>query len=557
MKGKIFLFLLIFIVTSTYANSPYKDVSKSSFYYKTLINLYKKAIMIGYPDKTFKPERTLTKFEYAKTLYNLLNYLKNKNVKLNSNELTNLRKIITDFADQLANFGVQVNKLDNEVKSLKKQLNNLKENNNSLKIKTAFRAFYNYREFDNNQNSNLKKIKGSFLYNKWTVKLIKNYKNVEMFAKIKYYYGNTDSPLLNYPDYLMQSPAASGFYTAGEHNGPSDAWINIKKFFKLGSLKLGRWKYKVGVDPIIYANRVDFAVEFKTNKSKEGINFKLAALNTKDNSPAVFYFDNATLNQSNTNMIFNAFYAQIDKKFNNKLNLAAWLYATRNENIASNDRVAPNFYGIEFKYPVTKKYNFTVFGNVIFEDADKSKLKQLFNFNTINADNLYKVGFSIGKSKWKLTSFLMQSDRNFGLNFTKDNLGRILSFIPTNHLRLHASIAGDDLFGNGYFVVDDSNNVVMYANYLSNADIKNVRLEEKLNDRLKCQFDWASFDMNDTTADSVYQYSHNVWQLLLKYKYSKSTSIKVRYTNYDFDKENGLKIARDWAQLTTQIDIKF
>ncbi len=561
---KVFALLLVFTMLTL--ASTFKDVSPNHWAYKSVNYLVKRAIMSGYPGKLFKGNCPVTRFELAKILVNVLNYFNSHNVQLSNTDVATIQKLTVELSDQLALLGVKVSTLTDELNNLKKDIANLKESNGNygLNFKGSWHTSYAYREFDNNYLQNTKKVKGSTIYHEWTLSFDKEVKkNVEVAATMWWAYINSDTYNGDsYFEYLFADIESDSLYFGnGNIDTSLDGYIKLKKFFKLGSLKVGRWKYKIGVDPIIYANRVDFAVEFNGNKNKEGINFKMAALNMKTTGLFNLRDTNQYLllrNQSNTNMIFNAFYAQIDKKFNNKLNLAGWIYTSRNDDVASSNRIAPNFYGIEFKYPVEKKYNFTVFGNVIFEDANESRMKQIFGFNTVNADNLYKIGFEMSKKDdWKITGYLLQSDRNFGLNFIKDENGKYIPSIPVYDLRIHTDFANDDLFADGYYVFRDGFSIIPQADYMSNANIKTIGLEKKINDNLNLRVDYGRFDANKNTVDSFLQFEHDVYQGILTYKYSKSATFKFRIRSYDFDKVNGAKVARDYTDIKTEISVNF
>ncbi len=559
---KLAVFLLVAFAFVTFG-AAFKDVPANHWAYKAVMTLVKKGIMKGYPDGTFKGNKKVTRFELAKILANFLKKVKAGNVKLSSQDLATIQKLTVELADELALLGVKVSTIEDELNSLKKEVASLKENggsNGKIKFSGKFHTLYNYREFDNNQLPNTKKILGSSLYHEWvlTMKASPD-KKVDVYAQMWWDYENIDTPQGAYNSFLLAYPAASRFYYNDEkaRNAGLDAWIHLKRFFKLGSLKIGRWKYAIGKDPILYNNRVDFAVEFIGNKNSDGIRFKAAALNM--NGRVLPYVDNGNNieHTSNSAMAFDAFYAEIGKKFNSKLDLTGWIYTVRNEDVISADRIAPNFYGIDFSYPVEKKYNFTLFGSAIFEDAKESRIKALLGLNTVNVDNLFKIGFKMErKDDWTFGGYLLRSDRNFGTRFTKTNTV-ILSEMDIDHLRTHGALAGDELFANGYFVVDDNANLQAYLDYLSNANIKTVNVTKKITDRLNLRLDYGRMDMNKTTSDSTYQYEHDVYQAVATYKYSKSTTLRLRYRDYDFDKVNGQKIARDYAEVKTEITVKF
>jgi len=102
--------------------NPFSDVPFSHWAYDAVKKLTDKGIMIGMPDGTFKGEKGVNRYELAVTLARALDKLPSMKGKVDATDLRTLEKLTVEFADELALLGVKVTALEDELQAVRDDL---------------------------------------------------------------------------------------------------------------------------------------------------------------------------------------------------------------------------------------------------------------------------------------------------------------------------------------------------------------------------------------------------------------------------------------------------
>ncbi|GAB4536972.1 MAG: iron uptake porin [Pleurocapsa sp.] len=107
-------------ITQTTKVKDLKDVQPTDWAYSALQNLLQRyGFPQGYPDNTFRGNRTLTRYEFAAALNSLLDSLVNSpDIGIAPEDLETLYRLQVDFGKELTAIKSQVDELDNRISSL-------------------------------------------------------------------------------------------------------------------------------------------------------------------------------------------------------------------------------------------------------------------------------------------------------------------------------------------------------------------------------------------------------------------------------------------------------
>ncbi|HIP91936.1 MAG TPA: hypothetical protein EYH25_00550 [Thermotoga sp.] len=153
MKKKILSFMVLAIVSSAMIFAFFPDVPKHHWAYEYVYRLWERGIFIGYPDKTFKGDRYITRYEAATAVSRLLDFIEKKvvgakiedlvtivnGIALRTGELTRdvmkLKTFLEDLKAKLENLESVVNEqsekslgIEKEIESLKKKISEMELN---------------------------------------------------------------------------------------------------------------------------------------------------------------------------------------------------------------------------------------------------------------------------------------------------------------------------------------------------------------------------------------------------------------------------------------------
>ena len=104
--------------------NPFSDVPFSHWAYDAVKRLTEKGIMTGMPDGTFKGEKGVSRYELAVTLARALEKLPRGRVDVT--DIKTLEKLTVEFADELALLGVKVTALEDELQTVRDDIAVLK-----------------------------------------------------------------------------------------------------------------------------------------------------------------------------------------------------------------------------------------------------------------------------------------------------------------------------------------------------------------------------------------------------------------------------------------------
>jgi chromosome segregation ATPase len=120
------IILAIFLISLAFSSAlsiSFKDVPENHWAYKAVIALSKLGIMSGYPDGTFRGNETVSRYQLAKTIYNLVIYV---NGLLNKYRLSsNVEKRLSELADMASKAYKWSSENSAEISKLEKKLEDL------------------------------------------------------------------------------------------------------------------------------------------------------------------------------------------------------------------------------------------------------------------------------------------------------------------------------------------------------------------------------------------------------------------------------------------------
>ncbi|EHL68413.1 S-layer homology domain-containing protein [Cloacibacillus evryensis] len=144
MKRLITVLLVLFAIAistpSLAATNPFMDVPQGHWAYDAIGLLASRGIVSGYQNGTFKGGQTSTRYEIASSVARALAVFDAD--KADKQELELLKKLATEFKDELDTLGVQINKIDKRVATLE-------ENFGGWKLRGQFRFSANFGGGDN------------------------------------------------------------------------------------------------------------------------------------------------------------------------------------------------------------------------------------------------------------------------------------------------------------------------------------------------------------------------------------------------------------------------
>jgi hypothetical protein len=106
--------------------NPFSDVPFSHWAYDAVKQLTEKGIMTGMPDGTFKGDKGVSRYEMAVTLARTLDKMGSLKGKVDATDIKTLEKLTVEFADELALLGVKVTALEDELQTVRDDIAVLK-----------------------------------------------------------------------------------------------------------------------------------------------------------------------------------------------------------------------------------------------------------------------------------------------------------------------------------------------------------------------------------------------------------------------------------------------
>jgi hypothetical protein len=251
------LFVFLF-TTVVFAAAPFSDVKASHWAYDAISKLAAKGYIEGYKDGTFKGEKNLTRYEVAMVISRLIDRFKGMG-GVSPEDLRTLEKLTVEFSDELALLGVKVTALEDEMKMVKSDVASIKNNGagmGKISITGDFALSLSKidREFDTRGDDD------------WfnTAKLGLNF------------FMNVDEDVTAFVRFMDDEINLRNL-GATNHGTIDEAYIDIKNFFSLGDLRVGRQWMSLG-HSIVLDDKLD---GIKFSKVMDQVAFTMFAFSTR------------------------------------------------------------------------------------------------------------------------------------------------------------------------------------------------------------------------------------------------------------------------------------
>ncbi|MDP7423154.1 MAG: S-layer homology domain-containing protein [bacterium] len=132
LSAVLVLAVLVAFTAPVLAN-PFSDVPFSHWAYDAVKKLTEKGIMTGMPDGTFKGEKGVSRYELAVTLARALDKMGSLKGRVDVTDIKTLEKLTVEFADELALLGVKVTALEDELQTVRDDIAVIKADAGSMK----------------------------------------------------------------------------------------------------------------------------------------------------------------------------------------------------------------------------------------------------------------------------------------------------------------------------------------------------------------------------------------------------------------------------------------
>ena len=109
------------MATSAFAANPFSDVPMNHWAYDAVEQLSAKGILEGYPNGTFKGNKSMTRYEIATMVARMM-----ANGGISGAELEKLKALVVEFQPELEALGVKVDGFDSRISALEKGVGGLK-----------------------------------------------------------------------------------------------------------------------------------------------------------------------------------------------------------------------------------------------------------------------------------------------------------------------------------------------------------------------------------------------------------------------------------------------
>jgi len=276
------LFIFLF-TTVAFAAAPFSDVKASHWAYDAISKLAAKGYIEGYKDGTFKGEKNLTRYELAMVISRLIDKFKGMG-GVSPEDLRTLEKLTVEFSDELALLGVKVTALEDEMKMVKSDVASLKNNgagNGKINLSGEFGITLQSidREFDTRGDDD------------WF-----NHANFAMNM-----FMNVDEDVTAFVRYMNTKMDLNNLGTQDE-GAFDEAFIDVKNFFKLGDLRIGRQWMSLG-HSIVLDDKMD---GIKFSKVMDQVAFTMFAFSTRAASAVNDQFYGDSTGQNNYYMFSDA-----------------------------------------------------------------------------------------------------------------------------------------------------------------------------------------------------------------------------------------------------------
>jgi len=282
MKKTLSLTLvMIFVLSFMAVANPFSDVPFSHWAYDAVAKLSARGIITGFPDGTFKGQRTVTRYELAMILARLMAKMDTPGglpANFSLEDRRTVERLTVELADELSLLGVKVTALEDEVAVLKDDVAMMKEGHGgscgssmgALKVSGEFVLDYNDFVYDTTPETTFRGFR-----NFYTINLeAKPMKDVRFFVQ---FFNNR---------LAWNDPIIAGGDVFPKNDTVKLSYMEVKNFDLLGLMEFdkatfGRQNYKLGKGLLIDGRETGIVFESK--------DFDLFMFDSSNNSIADFW----------------------------------------------------------------------------------------------------------------------------------------------------------------------------------------------------------------------------------------------------------------------------
>jgi len=350
------IILLVAIFAPVFAAPLFPDVPAEHWARDAVANLAAKGLLEGYPDGTFKGERSATRWETAMLVARLLNKMEQEHATFTSKaDMDELRNLVNSLKDELTALGVRVGNIEGKVGDLDQRVTDLEKIRFSGEIDSIFvsNSFkYNNATYLSNGSSYSPTYWQNSLLDGRTFFLgssLTTLGNFKVNAKINpsfsagfnlaAFVAMGDENVSNFNG--VSAPYLNNFFTQqhnlgipGNRNNSPWTRVNLDSFFikhisSGNQLTVG--SFSANISPMLYFGQLNPNLNGPKNLNNQGFQLtgKVRNLILKDLDYELFY---TKLADGNYNAAYDSFGAGLDVKWNFASNGSLKFNLMRSEN---------------------------------------------------------------------------------------------------------------------------------------------------------------------------------------------------------------------------------
>lgn len=233
MKRIAFAILFTLVVsTAVFAASPFSDLKPSHWAFDAIERLAAKGYVDGYPDSTFRGDKSITRYELAQITSRLIEKMK---AGAPDEDLRTLERLTIEFSDELALLGVKVSAMGEQIGAIRDQVASLKREGPG-KVSLSGDMLVNLSIFDRKLDTrgdddwfNFARIGLNFFVNV----------DEDVSAFVRFMSDKIEIDNLGISDTILD-----------------EVYVDVKNFFRLGDLRVGRQWMSLG-HSLVLGDKVD------------------------------------------------------------------------------------------------------------------------------------------------------------------------------------------------------------------------------------------------------------------------------------------------------------
>jgi hypothetical protein len=157
-KHLLIIAALILFFSTSYSSNPFSDVPREHWAYDAVRELISQGYLGGYPDGSFKGETTVSRYEMAVTIAKILDKVRDVQTAggfIDAQEAATIRKLSTEFRDELDSLGIRVGNLEDRVKKLEENHTKLEKDAGKFRIYGSYfhESLFDIKESGFNSNN--------------------------------------------------------------------------------------------------------------------------------------------------------------------------------------------------------------------------------------------------------------------------------------------------------------------------------------------------------------------------------------------------------------------